>query len=108
MQERPPCWCHFIQALYAVSLNSVAEEAKAHLKLSHDITSSSGTSADVTEAKPHLGCCDDHDATTAPSDANKNNSGDVKNIVKCLKPYRKKIILFIFIVAFFIIIIQLL
>ena len=27
-----PCWCHFIQALYAVGLTSVAEEAKTHLQ----------------------------------------------------------------------------
>ena len=27
-----PCWCHFIQALYAVGLYSVAEEAKIHLE----------------------------------------------------------------------------
>ena len=28
-----PCWCKFIQALYAVGLDSVAEEAKMHLIL---------------------------------------------------------------------------
>ena len=27
-----PCWCHFVQALYAVGLCGVAEEAKVHLK----------------------------------------------------------------------------
>ena len=27
-----PCWCHFIQALYAVGLYRVAEEAKIHLE----------------------------------------------------------------------------
>ena len=32
------CWCQFIQALYDVKLFSVAEKAKAHLKL----TGSSG------------------------------------------------------------------
>ena len=30
---KSPCWCHFIQALYAVKLNNVVEEAKKHLKL---------------------------------------------------------------------------
>ena len=29
------CWCHFIQALYDVKLREIAEEAKAHLKLSN-------------------------------------------------------------------------
>ena len=27
-----PCWCHFIQALFTIGLNNIAEEAKAHLK----------------------------------------------------------------------------
>ena len=27
-----PCWCHLIQALYVIGLNSVAEETKKHLK----------------------------------------------------------------------------
>ena len=36
------CWCHFIQALFAVGLNDVAEEVKTHLKprKSINITSS--------------------------------------------------------------------
>ena len=30
------CWCKFIQALYTVGLNEVANEARAHLQSSHD------------------------------------------------------------------------
>lgn len=33
LERTSPCWCKFIQALYAVGLYSVAEEVKTHLKL---------------------------------------------------------------------------
>ena len=41
-----PCWCKFVQALYAVGLESIAEEAKMHLTLveSADIITDEGIS----------------------------------------------------------------
>ena len=52
LQSTPLCWCHFIQALYAVGLNIIANEAKSHLKLLKD-TSSLGILSEGTVKHYH-------------------------------------------------------
>ena len=49
-----PCWCHFIQALYAVELKGIAEDAKQHLRLCKGARTSSGRT--VRKEEPQLKC----------------------------------------------------
>ena len=51
-----PCWCKFVQALYAVGLESIAEEAKMHLTLveSADIITDEGISKVIEFCNIHV------------------------------------------------------
>ena len=42
------CWYHFIQALFAVGLNGIAEEAKTHLK-PHESINITSSNLDISE-----------------------------------------------------------
>jgi len=58
------CWCHFVQALYDVRLNAVAEEAKKHLEIhtqSHDI--SGVMAAALPDVNENLSTLNDADDT---------------------------------------------
>ena len=51
---KPPlCWCHFIQALYSVGLDDIAEEAKKHLKVNKPLEDAC-ESTSVAPLRPNL------------------------------------------------------
>ena len=69
LQRTTPCWCKFIEALYAVGLNRVAEEAKTHLK--HKIVcETSSDVVNVVEANMDIGSPD------SPGTASSHTSRD--------------------------------
>ena len=92
-RTRRPCWCNFIQALFAVGLNGIAEEAKTHLKLckSVSVASSNLDISDklglnnIAETKTHLKPCESLNVTSSNLHiSEKMNADDLYQLKKFL------------------------
>ena len=65
LDRRNHCWCHFIQALYYVSLNSIAEVAKLHLKHENISKTSSDVISVVEGVNMDMGSPDNQDSASS-------------------------------------------